>query len=466
MSIPRNDPCPCGSGRKYKKCCGAPVIADITTADPQVVLANAVKRADLDLHETLTRYMSKRLGQKWLRSALDLFMEECEPGMEQAELELAVPWVVYHCPVNDFGDSVASLRMREPRPRLPDSQLAVLLAQLVTRLSIWQVTAVEPGVGIALTDMLTGASAFVHEVKASHTVTVHLAILARVVTVKDVSFIAGVHPQPLTPRFADRAVAVMRKYFRVRTRPVKAEKLMHPDAVLDLLLVWRSVIDAQMTPPEMSNTDGDPLVLITDRFDFPSSRQAAVISALEALPGAGPALRDDEGIEVVISKPSTDSRSGGRNVPLPLEQTMIARIEVEKTRLLVETNSVARADAAKALITTALGSLVRFRIREEADVQELIRDAREARESGQLPPPPESTPEMDAMMRQFREDYMQRWLDDSIPALGGLTPREAAADPKHHAPLQALLRDVEYHESQLPAAQQCDMGRLRKQLGM
>jgi hypothetical protein len=31
MSIGRNDPCPCGSGRKYKKCCGA-VIAIVEAA--------------------------------------------------------------------------------------------------------------------------------------------------------------------------------------------------------------------------------------------------------------------------------------------------------------------------------------------------------------------------------------------------------------------------------------------------
>jgi len=27
MKIGRNDPCPCGSGKKYKKCCGATVAA-------------------------------------------------------------------------------------------------------------------------------------------------------------------------------------------------------------------------------------------------------------------------------------------------------------------------------------------------------------------------------------------------------------------------------------------------------
>jgi uncharacterized protein YecA (UPF0149 family) len=28
----RNDPCPCGSGKKYKKCCGNPAKGQVTTA--------------------------------------------------------------------------------------------------------------------------------------------------------------------------------------------------------------------------------------------------------------------------------------------------------------------------------------------------------------------------------------------------------------------------------------------------
>lgn len=26
--VGRNDPCPCGSGKKFKKCCGAPVLTN------------------------------------------------------------------------------------------------------------------------------------------------------------------------------------------------------------------------------------------------------------------------------------------------------------------------------------------------------------------------------------------------------------------------------------------------------
>lgn len=464
MSIPRNAPCPCGSGLKYKKCCGA-AAANVVSLDPVVAVANAVKRADMELHGALMRYIAKRLGNAWFREALAMFIEDAVPGMEEAELELAVPWIEFHCPVSDTGDSVAGLMAFDRRAKLTAAQESVLLSQLGTRLSIWQVNEIEPGVGFSLTDLLTGATAFVHEVRASHTVSVHLAMLARVVECEGIAFIAGVHPRPLTPRFADRAVTSMRKYFRVRTRPVKPERLMDPDAHIDMLNIWRMLTELQSTPPEIANTDGDPLALITDRFDFPSARRAAVIAALGTLEGADPVTEDEEGTQILVMK------SGAANTGPTAQRgeeglTVIARIEIEKSHLLVETNSVARANVMKSAVTTALGTLARYRIREEQDVQQLIEDARDAQQSGLLPPPPESSPEMDEMMRQFSEEYMQRWLDDNIPALGGLTPKQAAADPKHHAALKSLLREMEYHENQAPAAQRCDMVALRAQLGM
>src|SRR5512138_2741154 len=33
LKIGRNDPCPCGSGAKYKRCCGRPVDDEPTSAD-------------------------------------------------------------------------------------------------------------------------------------------------------------------------------------------------------------------------------------------------------------------------------------------------------------------------------------------------------------------------------------------------------------------------------------------------
>ena len=427
--------------------------------DPEVTRANAVKHVDMALHDLLMRFARQRLGEDWLRESVDIFLDGALQAHLPAEMELALPWVLFRCPAFENEASVAAVMSIEWRGRLSREQHAMLSAQTQTRLSIWEVTEVEPGVGMALADLLTGAVAFVHEVKATETITVGSAILARVVEIDDVAFIAGVHGRLLAPQHADIAVAAMRRECRVRTRPIKAERLLDHMRQLVLVEIWRSVVELADAPPTLSNTDGDPLTFITDRFDFTAKGRAGVVARVATLAGVGPASEIDAGTEFVVVREGTGSRPASSD-------SVIARIEVRGGHLLVETNSVARADAMRAMLTDSLGKEVRYRVRSEQNTAALVQDALDARSAGQPSPPPESTPEMDEALRQFREQYMQRWLDDSIPALGGITPRQAAANAKHHTALRRLLAEVEHHERRLPKAQQCDMAKLRAELGM
>lgn len=70
-----------------------------------------------------------------------------------------------------------------------------------------------------------------------------------------------------------------------------------------------------------------------------------------------------------------------------------------------------------------------------------------------------------------------RWLDDRIPALGGLTPREAAADPTRREQLERLLDEFEAADErlrQLSAGHEglaggpitYDVAELRRELGL
>ena len=122
-------------------------------------------------------------------------------------------------------------------------------------------------------------------------------------------------------------------------------------------------------------------------------------------------------------------------------------------------------DAARGMIEAALGNLVRYRIREETSATAAMNpDVSPLR--GSRAPDVAPTPDMQDAVRQFREQYMLDWLDESIPALGGLTPREAAADKRNHKALDLLLRDVEYNENRLPISERFDVRRLRSTLGM
>ena len=83
-------------------------------------------------------------------------------------------------------------------------------------------------------------------------------------------------------------------------------------------------------------------------------------------------------------------------------------------------------------------------------------------ESPEPPEPPElSADDLDAIRRHLEE----RWLADSIPALGGQTPREAAGSERR-GDLIALLDDYEWADRRSPSPMAMDLGRLRRELGL
>lgn len=91
-------------------------------------------------------------------------------------------------------------------------------------------------------------------------------------------------------------------------------------------------------------------------------------------------------------------------------------------------------------------------------------------EPGDLPAGRSAGPEIDLddpqiqkMLGDFAIGYEKRWLEDNIPALGGLTPRQAAADPTRRDELIRLLNSFD----DLPAGPGgMDPDRLRAALGL
>ena len=72
------------------------------------------------------------------------------------------------------------------------------------------------------------------------------------------------------------------------------------------------------------------------------------------------------------------------------------------------------------------------------------------------------------MIRSFWKDHYKRWFDEPIPALEGLTPRQAAKDPKKRPLLVELLKDYENHEEADRRAGRPVYGvdKLRRKLGL
>lgn len=428
--------------------------------------ANAVKRADQTLDDHLLRFSKKHGGTGWLARAMSEYLgyedADVDSDLIEGELQLVIPWALYH--YRSAADSVPMAhQMREAQGARLSPELRQLLdAQLEAWLSVWEVRQVRPGVGMSLTDLLTGEQRFVYEVSGTKGLVARDALLARVVDCNGISFMAGLYPRVLPPNEADLVVRDLRRICRVRTRPVKFEKLRDMKIQLDLLDRWRMGVDEMDQPkplPTLCNTDGDPLMLTTDHFEITADDLGEVTAQLARLTGAGQPVDEDGDTVIVVTRPGNAKINA-------LEVTVIGRLVIKGTRVKAETNSTRRADALRLAIETQLRERVRHRLRDESNMAALMNSALAASPSRSVGRPEVVPPEFKAIARQMKETHMMGWVDEQIPALGGLTPREAAATPRSRVQLDLLLRDFEHHEARLPEDERFDMRRVRAVLGM
>ncbi len=456
MPIGRNDPCPCGSGRKFKKCHGA--ATSDAPASPEAARARTLKVADVELGERLVRFARMRHGPDWLQEVLDsepLFVELGTPA--DAEMPIFIPWLLFFRRGAD--DATIADEWRREQVMRPSSDARLLQdAYAEAWMSVWEVAEVVRGVGSRMKDLLTGEERFVHDVRSAETLERFDSMLAIIVTCDGISFFGGGHAQPLPPQYAEQVVRAGRRLCRVRTRPAPPSRLRDPEVQLALLATWRGMVEAMMNrpAPTLQNTDGDPFVLTRDDFGLLGPR-ADVARALATIPGVQE--REEEGDETVF----TMTRPGN-TVHRSWDNTVVGRIALANSRLTVETNSARRADTLRSTIEARLKGLVRFRLRKEENTAQLMEAARESRPARASRPGTAVPAETEVAVRQFREQHLREWLDDSIPALGGLTPREAARSARARPKLEVLLKEMERSEARLPERERIDLGWVREAL--
>ena len=440
--VGRNDPCPCGSGRKYKKC--------HLPLDEQEDAASRVHDAHHDLDERVVGKLSEfaiaRFGVAWL-SFTDDFVEAAEAH------QLSGPWSVYHYLVD--GASVLDWYLEEQGRRLSRAERAWLAAQRAAWLSVWEVTQVEPGSSVTLRDLLSDETRSVREVSGSQTLVVRDAVLARVVDDAGVSLLCGVHPRPLPPKDAAEVVRRARGRLR-RKRAVPVERLRDEAFGRYLIRRWeKAVADCDVrweTPPDLRNTDGDPVLVTTDHFEIAPGARPAVEAKLAALEGVEAPDPDMEPPVYVFLSP-------GNPMHPSWETTVIGEARMVDRSLRLETNSPRRADALRERVEAACGDGIRHRARVHANPlsqEALFTEPDPAVES--LPP------EAQQLVLEFKRRHYADWPDQAIPALNGTTPREAIRTAEGRAAVDVLLKDMENKERRSARDAAFDFSVLRRAL--
>ncbi len=367
-------------------------------------------------------------------------------------LTLFVPWAVYGFRVD--GRPLVAWYLEERGRRLSARERDWLGAQQRAWLSVWEVLAVDPGAAVTVRDLLSGEERRVREVSGSRGLAPRDALLARVVDHAGESLFCGVHPRPLPPAAAG---VVLRVRAALRAKGgVPVERLRDDGVGRRLIACWEEAVAdldrARAVPPDLRNTDGDPLLLTVDHFAFAPADRPAVEARLGAMEGVEPPEADEPERAFTFLRAGTHAH----------ERTVVGRVVVTDRALRVETNSIRRADTLRRRIEDACGERVRHRAREHADpTSPQVRAAHRG-----VPTLPLESPEAAAALRAVKERHYADWLDHPLPALGGRTPREAARTKAGRAQVDVPLKEIENHEARLPDGARFHVGGLRAELGL
>ena len=127
-----------------------------------------------------------------------------------------------------------------------------------------------------------------------------------------------------------------------------------------------------------------------------------------------------------------ETEPGAAPLTAPLDRRILAMLTLTPTTLAMETISRWRRRACRRRLKQLLGDHILLEDMETKSMQDVLREPI----SQPTPEPPDLPPELVA---ELEDRMIRQWLDESIPALGGLTPREAAKTPEGRERLEALF---------------------------
>src|SRR5688572_11610917 len=169
MSIGRNDPCPCGSGRKYKKCC-LPAAADSGDA-----LYERFRSCEGTIVDKLARFARRTHGETALADAAAEFQLDLAGAEEEPDSQVFIPWFVFDwIPMDAY--------LREEGRSLSDTERAFIEAVRKEPFSFYEILEADPGNGVRVRDILREVEWDVTERAASGSLQRGDVVYARVAT--------------------------------------------------------------------------------------------------------------------------------------------------------------------------------------------------------------------------------------------------------------------------------------------
>ena len=443
----RNDPCWCNSGKKYKKCHLDSDERENRQPQGEGSFTPGARTEFVKLRQSIGQFLGQAVREREMRDALLEYFGDRAEALPEEEMGLT-EWLIHDWIVPRLGHTVLEEFLRQRGPRLTAREREVAQSWSRSFVALYEIQQMKPGVGAVLKEMVSGETFLVHDVSLSRSNAAKWdGLLTRVVPGErglELAASAQMVPRP--------QIAALREWL---ADDRDEQGLAWPEY---LKANWprirrqaAEIAEDWVEGLQLANSSGEQVLLSKATYEVLDA--AKVVEALRR----SAELTDD----------SREDEPQKRFIWLDEKKTVLGSLRMTDKELIFESNSRQRHERGESLLAGLVGGHVRH-LRDEFTTQKEMK--RRAKESPRTTEPSGSELPEDVrneILAQIGEKFYVEWLDTSVPALGGLTPRQAAKTAKGRLQLEELLKSVENTEDRKrqrgephiePARMRADLG--------
>lgn len=426
--IGRNDPCSCGSGQKYKKCCLAKNEG-----------FEARRREEHQAIQTAIDWLQATYPEEAAAAVYYDFMDQPDEEREAAidtlseRFEDAVAinigeWLLADAEltVNDKEVAASELILGKGGPLLP-ARGREWLQELAKRpLALYEVKEVIKEKGLILADMLHPElpPVEIREKAATRFVRPWDTFGARLLW-QDDSFVMSGAVYPLDRETALDCLAEITSELEYENGDATLERYIIASTIIDYWL--DSLLETKPLPELVDAATGEKIHLTTDHYrvtDWPKLERVL-------------AEQDDV----------AGDRNEGWNRFVELEEgqyrTLAYLLVKGADSLEVFCNTPGLADEARKWLKGLAGGIIQYKIRELVDpYSEKVRNAMQPRPESEIPPEVQHQ-----ILHQYLAKHYATWPEIALPALNGKTPLAAVKDKDLRPAVIELLKSIDQLEA-------------------
>jgi len=471
QKVGRNAPCPCGSGKKYKKCC-------LLKEEGEIPKRPSPDNTEKRLMEKVLRY-SKNIPKREFLDASALYwgIEPEEPLMlpEEAldEGGAFIEWYI-HDYLLSSGKTILEEYYSSHLNRLTGNEREILRSHMKACPGIYEVQGVTKGTGMKLSDIFTSEELDVKDVRGSYQVVKWDFLMVRVYDLKGTKRFVGIGR--ILPR---DSVQGLKDFLLHEFERFKGESGHHDWK--DFMKKRSYLAEHYMKKlpeesPILLTPEGHSLIISKAHFHIRDFDRVLDILYEEkdfALDNLVPDkeakfswLKRGESREWEVVKPEKgiilDSKFMHESGQLSWD--ILGDIIIDGKGLTLECISKERLKRGKQRLSNLLKGHINHKVDTFEDMEAAIDRDRGERddEEGELDSRARSM--MESMMHQKFRD----WIDERIPALEGMTPHEAVRSVDGRDKVLEMIKDMENREERkkMKGMSYMDISFIREELGL